>query len=373
MPMDVESRGRGDSAGPTRAIAATVAVFGAAVLAEGCADPGDGPRLYVTSGFTDEVLILSPASGRILAHRSLDPRPGERDEPHGVAASPGGSHWYATLAHGEPTLWKFEADGDRLVGRLTLPTRGAARVAIDPTGARAVVSDYWLGGLGAPSDIAVIRLETLEVDTVREVCPAPHHAAWDPAGARIAVTCSLSDEIVILDGDASVELARFDVLPVPPGARDAGTGTSPGNPRARPMNLAWAPDGSRLYASLMRAGRIGAYTPDGDVLWTAPIGDSPAQIAVTPEGGWVVSANRGEGTVGLTDTSTGRGRILPLPEVLHPHGVALSDDGTVAYVTYEGTTTSEGGVVAVDLRDGEILWHTPAGVFTLGVALLPRP
>ena len=85
----------------------------------------------------------------------------------------------------------------------------------------------------------------------------------------------------------------------------------------------------------------------------------------------MVSANRGDGTLGLVDTSTGRGRSLHLPEALHPHGIVLSPDGTVAYVTYEGTTTSRGGVVAVDLKNGGILWHTPAGVFTLGVAFLP--
>lgn len=336
-------------------------------LSTGCRSSGDAPRLYVTSGFTDEVLILDATSGRILGRRSLDLRPGERDEPHGVAVAPDGRHWYATLAHGEPTLWKFETRDDRLVGRLTLPTRGAARVAVDPSGSRAVVPDYWLGGLGAPSDIAVVRLEDLRVETVREVCPAPHHAAWDPEGARIALTCPLSDEIVILDGRGREELARFPVLP----PDEIGEASFDANPRARPMNLAWAPDGSRLYASLMRSGQIGAYTPQGDMIWIAPIGDSPAQIAVTPGGGWVVSANRGDGTLGLVDTSTGRGRVLALADAVHPHGVALSDDGTVGYVAYEGTTTSEGGVMAVDLREGEVLWRTAAGVFTLGVALHP--
>lgn len=349
---------------PTRAErpVAAAALLGLGLLLAGCAGPGEGSRLYVTSGFTDEVIVLDPRSGRILHRRSLDPRPGERDEPHGVAVSPDGRHWYATLAHGEPTLWKYETAGDRLVGRLTLPTRGASRLALTPDGSRAVVPDYWLGGLGATSELVLVTLESLEIVTVREVCPAPHHAAWDATGVRIAVTCSLSDEIVVLDAEAEEVLSRFPVV-AEPGA--------PGNPVARPMNLAWSPDGARIYASLMREGRIGAYTVEGERLWSSPIGDSPTQIAITPEGGWIVVANRGDATLGLVDTATGRGRTLTLPEAVHPHGLTLSADGTIAYVTHEGTTTSRGGVTAVDLRDGTILWQTEAGVFTLGVALLP--
>lgn len=350
-----------------RALAAAVAAGG--LFLGACTEPGGGPRLYVTSGFTDEVIILSAATGDVLGRRFLDVRPEDRDEPHGVAVSPDGLYWYATVARGQPSLWKFDTAGDRFVERVPLPTRGAARVALSPDGARAVVPDYWLGGLGAPSRIAVVALDGMEVVASPRVCPAPHHAAWDPSGGRIAVTCSLADEVVVLDGTDLEPRARFSVTPAGDGS--APPPTRPGNPRAQPMDLAWAPDGSRIYLSLMRAGRVAAYTPDGTRVWSARTGDSPVQVALTPDGGWLVVANRGDGTLALVDTRNGRARSLALTDALHPHGVALSPDGRVAYVTYEGTTRSPGGVVAVDLTSGAILWRTPAGVFTLGVALLP--
>jgi len=40
-------------------------------------------------------------------------------------------------------------------------------------------------------------------------------------------------------------------------------------------------------------------------------------------------------------------------------------------VTYEGDTRTLGGVVAIDVDTGEILWRTEVGSFTLGVAVLP--
>ena len=88
----------------------------------------DAPRLYVTSGFTDEVHVLDARDGTTLRTISLDRRRTETDEPHGgVTVSPDGRHWYATLAQGHPTLWKYETAGDRLVGRLPLeiPARRA--------------------------------------------------------------------------------------------------------------------------------------------------------------------------------------------------------------------------------------------------------
>lgn len=341
----------------------------AAVVVAACAEPASGPRVYVTSGFTDEVLILEAGSGEVIDRRAVDPRPGDRDEPHGIAVAPDGRHWYVTLSHGQPTLWKYETEGDRLVGRVDLPLRGAGRVDVSPDGSRAVVTDYWLGGLGAPSEIALVALERLEVLRTLEVCPAPHHAAWSPSGDRIAVTCTLSDEMVILDGTDLEPHARFFVVPGEAGDVRAHRG----NPLAQPMNVVWSPDGSRVYVSLMRAGMVVAFDLEGTSLWSIPTGSSPAQIGLTPEGDRLVVANRGDASLTIVDTDAVTGRSLSLPDAAHPHGVALSEDGTVAYVTYEGATTSGGGVLAVDIPGERVVWHTEAGAFTLGVAALTPP
>ena len=66
----------------------------------------------------------------------------------------------------------------------------------------------------------------------------------------------------------------------------------------------------------------------------------------------------------------GRTRRVELPGA-HPHGVALDPTGRMAFVTYEGTVETRGGVVALDLRRGRMAWHTTIGLFTLGVEHLP--
>lgn len=54
----------------------------------------------------------------------------------------------------------------------------------------------------------------------------------------------------------------------------------------------------------------------------------------------------------------------------HPHGVTFGRDPGVAYVTWEGGVGSWGGVAALDLDGGRLLWQTEVGAFTLGVAWL---
>ena len=345
--------------------------IGVALLAAACGGspngaPEDGPRLYVTSGFTDEVHVLDARDGTTLRTVSLDPRRTESDEPHGVAVSPDGRHWYATLAHGHPTLWKFETDGDRLVGRLRLDMPGAARVGLTPDGGRAFVADYWRGGEGAGGRVAVVDVHDLTVAALPVVCPAPHHAAVDPTGTRVAVTCARSDELVVLDAASAETLAR---VPAGPAATLAATGTPP---RRTPMNVAWSPDGARFFVTMAGSGEVRAFSRAGQPGGAVAVGRAPAQIAGSADGRVLAVANRGGGSVSVLDPATlTEARRIELAGAAFPHGIALDPTGEVAYVTWEGRVGERGGVAALDTRTGELLWRREVGVLTLGIAYLP--
>ncbi|UCF21268.1 MAG: YncE family protein [Gemmatimonadota bacterium] len=315
-------------------------------------------RLYVTSGATDEVLQLDPRDGRITGSFSLERRRDEIDGPHGIVVAPDGRHWYATLSHGEPTLWKFERPGDRLVGRVGLGTKGAARIGVTPDGSRGFIPDYYRSGQGRPSAMAVVNLSDLSIVARPTLCPAPHDAQVQPSGELVAVACSMSDEVVVLDVASLGQVDRFfvDTLPGPAGL-----------PRFKPLNLVWSPDGATLYVALHAAGEIRAFSIQGEPLGVAAVGPGPAQIAIADNGRTLVTANRNDASVS----------ILRLPELQeraridigrpHPHGVALGKGGKLAYVTYEGDVGSSGGVVAIDLETMEPVWTAEAGAFTLGI------
>lgn len=339
---------------------------GAALIAVACGgpaeEPEDAPRLYVTSGFTDEIHVLDARDGTTLRTVSLDRRRTETDEPHGVTVSPDGRHWYATLAHGHPTLWKFETDGDRLVGRLQLDMPGAARVELTPDSRRAFIPDYWRGGPGEDGRVAVVDVHDLTVAALPVVCPAPHHAAVDPAGTRVAVTCSLSDEIVLMDAASTATLARVPAGPAP----------AAGTPRHTPMNVAWSPDGARFFATMAGSGEVRAFSRGGQPEGAVAVGRMPAQIAGSADGRVLVVANRRGGSVSVVDPATlTEVRRIGLAGAAFAHGVALDPTGEVAYVTWEGRIDEPGGVAALRTGTGEVLWRREVGVFTLGIAYLP--
>jgi DNA-binding beta-propeller fold protein YncE len=325
-------------------------------------DGANHGRLYVTSGFTDQVFVLSAEDGSLLDTLRLDPRREEADEPHGIAVSADGAHWYATVSHGEPTLWKFESAGNRLVGRLRLDQAGASRIGITPDDSLGFVPDYNRGGQGTPGELAVVRLHDLHVLVRLKLCPAPHHASPSPDGSRVAVTCALSDELVFLDVSSLRPLARVGV---------ADSIGSPGRPLHRPMNVAWEPKGTRIFVSLMGSDEVGVFTADGARVGGIPTGKSPAQLATTRDGRTLVVANRG-GTVSIIDTRTSsETHRVDLSPDERPHGVALHPNGQTAFVAMEGSVERAGAVVAVDLHTGDVLWRRPTGVYVLGIAWGP--
>ncbi len=324
-----------------------------------CSDSPSG-RLLVTSGFTDQIFVLDAENGRVLDSLSLDRRPGERDESHGIEASRDGRYFYATLAHGEPSLWKYEVEGLRLVGRVTLPTNGASRVRLSPDGSIVAIPDYWLSGGGDVSRVAFVRTHDLAILATPEVCAAPHDTAFSEDGLWIAVPCTLSDEVVLLDGGDFTERARYSVADL---ANRDGVG-------ARPLNAAWT-TASEFIVTLQGAGGLATLSTTHGLTGFGLAADRPAQVAVArTSAGWAM-ANRGEDTVTLSDESSS-GKKVSI-DGAHPHGAVFGSDQNIVYVTFEGDTESRGGVVAIDVGAGEVLWRTEVGVFTLGVAYLPGP
>lgn len=330
-----------------------------------------GGRLYVTSGLTDQVFRLDPETGELLSRFDLDVRRDEIDEPHGIAVSPDGRHWYATIAHGNPTLWKFELLGDRLVGRLQLGARGAARVGLTTDGKWAFVPDYDRAAAGAVGAVAVVRTHDLHLVGLVPVCPAPHDAQASPDGSLVALTCTLSDEIALMDTESLAVERRFAV----------GEEADPtGPPSYKPLNVVWAPDGAFLHVTLGSAGTVRTFSRSGETLGSVTVGDGPTQLASTRDGRLLVTANRLDGSasvVQVTPVAAGGVRLREMRRVdlgaPFPHGAAITPDGGLAFITFEGDSGRPAGVLAISTADGRVVWRTEVGAYLLGVAFHGEP
>ncbi|MHC8293915.1 YVTN family beta-propeller repeat protein [Pseudomonas sp. LB3P58] len=99
---------------------------------------------------------------------------------------------------------------------------------------------------------------------------------------------------------------------------------------------------------------------------TIPVGDAPFGIAVSPDGTRAYVCNRNSHTVSVIDTATNR-VLTNIPVGKEPVGAAVSPDGTRAYVSNQVSHT----VSVIDTATNRVLTNIPAGNIPWGVAVSP--
>ncbi|MGD2067660.1 MAG: hypothetical protein PVI57_03170 [Gemmatimonadota bacterium] len=329
----------------------------------GCDAPELPPddALLVSSIYDDHVRVLDPATGDLLEELEVGSGESAREEPAGMAVAGDASAWYLVLGHRPPGLAEFSGRSGEPKRTISLPDfRNASRVGLSPDGHWAVVTEYYLGEAVQRGHVAFVDLESERVGLMAP-CQTPYGVAFDAQGTQVALSCPTGDEVVVLDGGTFEVRNRFIVT-----SPDVISG-NPGNPVSRPMGLAWAPGGDRIFVALYDEQKLGIYTPQGDFFRGVALGARPVNLAVTGRGRYVVVVTRETPTVTVVDTRSGEARAMPLSDARNPHDVAVSPDGRTAYVAWEGGPEAPGGVTAVDLDEGVVLWEQETGPMTTAV------
>ena len=214
---------------------------------------------------------------------------------------------------------------------------GPAHCAIDPSGTRLLVANYAAGNAvvypltpdgvpGPPS--AVLPHTGRGPNPVRQEAPHPHAVVPSPDGRWLYVVDLGIDAIVgyRLDGSAGVVVTEL-----PPGSG--------------PRHLAFAPGGAHAWVDLELTSAVVAlaYEPDTGALvphqtCASLAGDPvdagtnfPAEIAVSPDGRFVVVANRGRDCLTSFRVDPARGTLEPVhdaPVGRTPRHFAFTPDGT---------------------------------------------
>jgi len=165
--------------------------------------------------------------------------------------------------------------------------------------------------------------------------------AISPDGRRLFVTCSGTDEVVLLATDTRAVVDRFPV-------------------GRRPHGVALSPDGGRLYVGLRGEDRVVALDPTrGNELATVSVGRSPCGLALDPEGKRLIVANAGSDDISLVDTATMTERVR-LIAGREPYAVSVTADGTRAFVAnrlagvHHGREVPVAELTEVDLDHGRV-------------------
>jgi DNA-binding beta-propeller fold protein YncE len=315
--------------------------------------------------------------------------PNEMEGPHGLVISPDGAFLYMTTGHGRPDgkLWTYALGeaGDTLVGEGLALGNFPASIDVTPDGLYALSVNFNLHGDMVPSTVSVVytpdRVEVARVVT----CTMPHGSRVDPGGLRQYSTCMMDDQLVEID-TASFEVSRrFSVAkgkegPVPveaaaPGAHAghaAGAAAAPARPAGPPVDPAevgyagerhqmppatcsptWAQpsaDGRRIYVACNKADEILEIDRDA---WTLarrmPTGRGVYNLAVSPDGRWLVATLKQGSHVEVFDLAAGRSRGRAPTSTTLAHGVVVSPDSRYAFVTSEGVGSAPGKVDVFEL------------------------
>ena len=137
-----------------------------------------------------------------------------------------------------------------------------------------------------------------------------------------------------------------------------------------PNALVPSPDGALLYITLTNAlnpggpGQLVAMDPStGALVESIPVGGTPTDLLITPDGKTAVTVNMGNGNLSVVDLQAGA-VVRTIPAEVSPNKAILTQDGRI-FVTNRGSNT----VSVLGLADGKILGRIKVGKGPMDIML----
>jgi YVTN family beta-propeller protein len=252
--------------------------------------------------------------------------------PHNIQVTPDGTQILAVgepvanehgHGHGKAAHGAAETKGRLLVFDATALAKGPvaeievgshpAHVVTDLQGRRAFVTN------AGDDTVSVVDLAAMTVTATVATGRYPHGLRVSPGGREAYVANVQDGSLSVIDTRSLIEVARIPVGPTP-------------------VQVGFTPDGSRVYVSLRDENRIAVVdTVSRALVGTVDVGRNPIQVHATPEGRFIYAANQGTesepaDTVSVIEVATGS-----VVDIIRTgkgaHGVSVSDDGALVFVT----------------------------------------
>lgn len=307
----------------------------------------------------------------------------ENEGPHGFATSPDGRFVYMTTGHGVPDgkLWKFEAGSDTLVAEPILLGWFPATMDLTPDGLYALVANFNLHGEMVPSTVSVVYTpDMIEVDQI-ETCVMPHGLRMAPDGLFAYTNCMMNDLMVEIDTRTFEVSRRFSVAVGAEGPADAGMdheamdhegmdhsgmgamgGGMAMDPTCSPTWAEPSADGTRVYVACNKGDRILEIDRSSwSLLRVFETGRGPYNLDVTPDGRLLVASLKQGAGVEFFDLESGQSVGTVESTTTVTHGVVVSPDSRLAFVSVEGVGAEPGKVDIFDLTTLEQVGSVEVG------------
>lgn len=322
------------------------------------AQPGASARsyyVYVAAESEDEVSVVryGPSGARVVKTLTVGSYPAEIEGPHGINVDPDGRHWYVSIAHGFPygSVHKYETGTDAWVGDVTLGLFPATLDVSAATGLLFAVN-FNLHGPMEASSISVVEVDTMSEVARVDTGVRPHGGRLSRDGSAFYSVNMMDFELVELDA-FTFEITRR--LPLGDGVMPTWV--------TRPT-----PDG-KVYVTGNNVARIFEIDlGDWRVERTFETGAGPYNIDVSPDGTRMVATYKNGDAVGFWDLESGQETARLRTSRTIPHGVVVTPDGELAFVTLEGVGADPGTVEIYRMATGERVGAVDVGKQAGGIA-----
>lgn len=312
---------------------ATAALVAGTVFPAGGVAGQDSDFVYVAIQGEAKVAVVDMATLEEVARIDLrDLGFSENAKPHHIAVEPDGSHWYLSLI-GENRVLKFDR-GNNLVGQAEFEVPGM--LALDPNGDFLFVGRS-MSAVNPPERIGAVDRNSMEVEEIDVFFPRPHALTVSADGERVYSASLAVNQL----GAVDVESASMELTDIQ-------------GPVHTLVQFAASPDGSTLVATAELTGLLLVFDladPDHPKLRAeVPVGRQPWHPVYSADGRTVFFGNKMDHTVVAVDVQAGRVAWRTEDMGLnHPHGSALSPDGTHLFISSNGP----GGMQMGGMEPGE--------------------
>jgi DNA-binding beta-propeller fold protein YncE len=344
--------------------------------------------VYVGAESADRIhrVRFGPAGAVVEKTIGIGELAAEMEGPHGLQVSPDARWLYMTTGHGTPDgkLWKYDLSADTLVGPGISLGKFPASLDITPDGLYSFSANFNLHGEMVPSSISVVYTPTLTEVAQVETCTMPHGSRIVPDGTMHYSGCMMDDQLVEIDARTFAVARRFSLAkgkegPISGTAAMAGhdmhamhtpakpdSAAAPGAPQqmdasqghgvsmSASCSPTWAQpsaDGNLVYVACNKADEI---IEVNRARWAITrriaTGRGPYNLAVTPDGKYIVATLKQGAGVEIYDLATGLSVAKLATSTTVAHGVAISPDSRYAFVSSEGVGAQPGKVDIYDIR-----------------------
>jgi DNA-binding beta-propeller fold protein YncE len=213
--------------------------------------------------------------------------------------------------------------------------------------------------------VSVIYTPTNTEVAQTETCTMPHGSRINPQGTKQYSTCMMDDQLVELDTRTFAVARRFGVAkgkegPVGEHAMHvaasaqgaAGSARAPHPPAS--CSPTWAQpsaSGDKIYVACNKADEIlEVDATSWAITRRFTTGRGPYNLAVSPDGKYLISTLKQGAGVQLFDLSTGQSVMNSKSSTTVTHGVVVTPDSRYAFVSNESVGAKPGVVDVYDLR-----------------------